>query len=423
MFGFREVRKVGKSRRLAPPPLDEAPAPASPHRQEAIPPAPSQIGRRIRAASDGSHVPVLDGIRGLAILLVLFHHFTLYAGVQPAAYADRVYHKLAEASWCGVDLFFVLSGFLITGILLRTKEHPNYFRNFYMRRSLRIFPLYYGTLAALFWLVPLLVTPNPAFATVLREHSWYWTYLANVLYARHGWPDFDGIGHVWSLAVEEQFYLLWPLVILLTGRRTIAAVCFGAMVSSFLVRLWLARHGHSVAAYVLMPARMDALAVGAFLAVLNARPQGLAAMSRYVLPLAALAAAGIMAIAIDYRGLNAQAFLVVTVALTCFAILFGAALVLLLNAGPTSWSRRLFTSRVLTFFGRYSYGLYVVHSLLLFGLMRPFFSAASVPRVFGSVLPGVLLFTGIGIGLSIVISLVTWHVIERPFLELKRHFG
>lgn len=381
-----------------------------------------QTAHHTSTQADGSHIPVLDGVRGVAIVLVLFHHFTLYAGVRPAAYIDKIYYKLAEASWCGVDLFFVLSGFLITGILLKTKARPNYFRNFYTRRCLRIFPLYYGTLAVLFWVVPLLVTPSGGFATVLRERGWYWSYLANVLYARQGWPEFDGIGHVWSLAVEEQFYLMWPLLIFWTRRRTLIAACLGAVVGSFLIRLWLASHDHRIAAYVLMPARTDALAVGALLAILSTSAQGLAARSRYLTPLAVLAASGIAAVGLRARDLNAERFLVVTVVVTCLAILFGAVLALVLNAAPGSRTSRVLSSRVLTFFGRYSYGLYVLHSPLLFLMLRPHFSGASVPPIHGSVLPGVLLFATFGIGLSILLALVSWHLWERPFLELKRHF-
>jgi len=102
---------------------------------------------------------------------------------------------------------------------------------------------------------------------------------------------------------------------------------------------------------------------------------------------------------------------------------FGAVLALVLNAAPASRTSRLLTSRVLTFFGRYSYGLYVIHSPLLFHVIRPLFSGASVPPLYGSVLPGVLLFTCLGTAVSVLLALVSWHVWERPFLELKRYFG
>jgi peptidoglycan/LPS O-acetylase OafA/YrhL len=103
----------------------------------------------------GTHIPALDGLRGLAILLVMLHHFTFYGGMGRTVIIDRLFYVIGMAGWCGVDLFFVLSGFLITGILLDAKGGEHFFRNFYMRRSLRIFPLYYGFLVAFFVMLPL----------------------------------------------------------------------------------------------------------------------------------------------------------------------------------------------------------------------------------------------------------------------------
>src|SRR5579885_3225639 len=159
-----------------------------------------------------SHIPALDGLRGIAILLVLWFHFRGYLGGEPIQCTLAI---IGEFGWIGVDLFFVISGFLITRILLQTKEKPDYFRSFYTRRALRIFPLYYASLAVLF-LAPMSFMSHSL--PVAHDRLWFWIYLAN-------WnPLFEQIrpgsaAHFWSLSVEEQFYLVWPLLVWALSRK------------------------------------------------------------------------------------------------------------------------------------------------------------------------------------------------------------
>ena len=134
----------------------------------------------------GGHLPALDGMRGVAILLVLICHSVLYGGIDARTFFDHAFVRLALSGWVGVDLFFVLSGFLITGILCDTQGGAHYFRNFYARRVLRIFPLYYGFLALLFLGIPVLVEAGLPFRVPSQEGIWYWTYLVNVRIAFAG---------------------------------------------------------------------------------------------------------------------------------------------------------------------------------------------------------------------------------------------
>ena len=163
-----------------------------------------------------SHLPGLDGIRGLAILMVMFSHFIVVGkNLDPLSPFGRFLHS----GYLGVDLFFVLSGFLITGILIDSKITPNYFRVFYMRRALRIFPLYY-LLLAVSWLTVVFITPqDKPLLTGVDSMAWFWLYASNIGMAVKGdWlnsPTWVGLGHFWSLAVEEQFYLVWPLLVYL----------------------------------------------------------------------------------------------------------------------------------------------------------------------------------------------------------------
>ncbi|MBV8281847.1 MAG: acyltransferase, partial [Candidatus Eremiobacteraeota bacterium] len=165
------------------------------------------------------HMPALDGVRGLAILMVLLVHFL--ADLLPTT--NSVEHAIvyvAGYGTYGVDLFFILSGFLITGILYDASDKTFYFYNFYMRRFLRIFPLYYGVLALLFFVAPLI--PRLQGATLnhlVGRQGWAWLYGVNIYTAIQGEWNLSFINHFWSLAVEEQFYLFWPMVVYLLARR------------------------------------------------------------------------------------------------------------------------------------------------------------------------------------------------------------
>jgi peptidoglycan/LPS O-acetylase OafA/YrhL len=370
----------------------------------------------------GGHLPSLDGLRGIAIALVMLHHFTIYGGMRPVAWMDRLYYKLGISAWCGVDLFFVLSGLLITGILIDAKGSSGYFRNFYARRALRIFPLYYGTLVIVFWVVPALVTGGPAFAQETGAQHWYWTYLVNVRTALYGWPAFLGLGHFWSLAVEEQFYLLWPAVVLVSNRRTLTRLCFALVAGSLLLRTGLAFGGWNAAAYVLMPARMDALAVGALIAAAVRDPLWWQAVRCWAGRVGGMAAAGLGALFLFEGQLHQSAPLVETVGFTLTALLSGGLVVAALDGDQHRLISRALSSRPLRFLGRYSYGLYVFHHLLVFPLAAALPFIAWTPRLAGSQLPGQLLFVVAATAASIAVALLSWYCWEQPFLRLKRFF-
>ncbi len=226
------------------------------------------------------HMAALDGVRGLAIALVLCVHFI--GDDVPQSLLERGVTRLACYGVWGVDLFFVLSGFLITGILYDARGGPGYFRNFYLRRTLRIFPLHYAVLAFLFVLLPALPLPYPAGLAEAAEHQrWLWPYAGNLYLSWQGaWSALPFVGHFWSLAVEEHFYLVWPVVVLFCSRRALLAVCVGCGVFALSLRVALALAGVSdVALVAFTPCRLDALCAGAFLAV-TLRAVGLERMAQ-----------------------------------------------------------------------------------------------------------------------------------------------
>jgi peptidoglycan/LPS O-acetylase OafA/YrhL len=178
------------------------------------------------------HVPALDGLRAIAVLMVLLCHFQL-------ATPHWIWRVLHQGGF-GVYLFFVLSGFLITRILLSEKNKPAYFRNFYARRTLRIFPLYYGVLALQFWVL-LPIFPTPRILADAHYQGWLWAYGYNILTAVKGHfvfsSDWMWLGHFWSLAVEEQFYVVWPFIVLALGRETLLKLCIGIVALTPILRL------------------------------------------------------------------------------------------------------------------------------------------------------------------------------------------
>src|SRR5882724_3742730 len=208
-----------------------------------------------------SRIPALDGIRGLAILLVVPHNSSLMDGVafHGAAYVAK---EFLLTGWLGVQLFFVLSGFLISGWLLDAQSSESYYRAFYARRALRILPLYYGVLVVSFLLLaPWQLLPAETLATQ-RHQIWLWTFLSN-------WTDplgfeVKGFAHFWSLAVEEQFYLLWPFVLhRMPPERVLTlslAICAAALAIRVAMRVAGCDPGYL---YEFLICRMDALAMGA----------------------------------------------------------------------------------------------------------------------------------------------------------------
>src|SRR5215470_2833769 len=231
------------------------------------------MGGNARSVRAGGHLPGLDGVRGLAILLVLAVHFV--GNATPVTWGERLAVKLGNYGVLGVDLFFVLSGFLITGLLLDSKGDPHYFRNFYARRTLRIFPLYYFVLALLFVVIPALATIPPALEEARQHQAWLWTYTANFfLAAKSSWA-LTYVSHFWSLAIEEHFYLLWPLVVFSFRRETLERICLWVIGAALALRIALSLAGVSeLSISVLTPCRVDALCIGGLLAAIGRREGG-----------------------------------------------------------------------------------------------------------------------------------------------------
>ncbi len=370
------------------------------------------------------HLPVLDGVRGLAILMVLLLHFL--ANMEPTNAIERAIVGVTNYGSYGVELFFVLSGFLITGILYDARNQPHYFRNFYMRRVLRIFPLYYGVLALVFFVAPLIsVLRGPALDFLVDRQAWAWLYAVNIYIAIQGDWSFSYLEHLWSLCIEEHFYLVWPLAVFLMARRPrmLIGVCLAVSLGAMLARLTGSLMGLSWwTTYVLTPFRLDGLALGAFLAVTARQPGGLDRLVR-ALPAVAIVAAALLMMTFGWTRLVSRDSmeLVMPVRAAVIQVLLACLLVWALVASERSSISRFFRSRWLVFLGTYSYGLYVYHHFISYYLTVNH-TERELTTMLGSHGAAIALQATLGVAVSVAIAYVSYEYFEKRFLGLKRFY-
>jgi peptidoglycan/LPS O-acetylase OafA/YrhL/acetyltransferase-like isoleucine patch superfamily enzyme len=376
----------------------------------------------------GHRLPALDGLRGLAILVVLVYHFADQFQTRAACYADSVFLRVCQSGWIGVELFFVLSGFLITGILMDTRRCAAYFRSFYGRRVLRIFPAYFVTLAALFVLIPLCSSRLPGgFRDMLgrmAEHqAWFWSYLANWLFAWNG--EFGSVpgGYLWSLAVEEQFYLVWPLVVFWLNRDALARWIVCLLSASIVLRLGLLACGVSATSvYAATITHLDGLLAGALVAVVVRKSRlDLLPWRRLgiVAGLSCLVLIGIGTYHGHFRFWDAP---IAGVGLSLLAVCFAFLLLAAIAADEGSLIHRRLSNRILQSFGRYSYAIYLLHVPIGLALEKLVFLSHRYSWGGEITLP-VVLFMVLAVGICWLAGFASWHLFEKHFLKLKVHFS
>ncbi len=359
-------------------------------------------------------VPPLDGLRGIAVLLVMLSHTIV---LVPGRLAGGRYHDYVSGGLLGVDLFFVLSGFLITAILLgeRATHGGVALGSFYARRALRLLPALY-----LFLLVSWLYATFVGFPTnpdllpiqpgsVGSSIRWALIYASNWQVVYHLFSVSEGFGHLWSLAVEEQFYLVWPvlLIVLLRVCRDVRAVVAFLVVAIGLVALrryvlW-SEGMNPLFLYVRTDTRADSLLVGALLAVLWVRRR---TPTRGLVPAAWIATA-VLCLFVATAQLE-SAYLYVG-GFTVFALATAA---LILATVETDWvGNRFLSVQPLRMVGRVSYGLYLWHLPIFFAVAREGQSWSPLVRV------------AVAFCLTAALTALSWELVERPALQLKRRFS
>ena len=377
--------------------------------------------------SSSRRVPELDGLRGVAILLVvLFHYFYYYPATtyQPAGLVRNVFLRFERSislGWTGVDLFFVLSGFLIGGILLDVRSSPSYFKTFYLRRFYRIVPLYYVWILIYFVAVllagSLFKADTASFEGIAPSSRLYLlpAFLQNfgvVGYSRFARAWF---GPTWSLAVEEQFYLIAPLVIRLLSKRRLywilGVVIFSAPLLRLLVRSRIPAAGFEPA-YELMPCRADALAMGILAALLwrsDAFRSWLSDHAFLLYGIVVMSLAGVLVL--DSYSPMYWSFAMESIGYTWIAGFYAGILLLALGApsGPIARLARIGWLREL---GRVSYCLYIIHVGVSYSCQALLRAGArnegSWQTVLANALAALIVF---------LIARLSWTYFERPLLR------
>lgn len=348
-------------------------------------------------------MPQLDGLRALAFIVVAVSHWTpdFLAGIVP---------------WgTGVQLFFVLSGFLITRILLRSRPDAtsaslaNALKTFYARRILRIFPLYYGVLA-----LALMFALGP----IRETWPWHAVYLSNFHYAFRGHGDAvsDPFLHLWSLSVEEQFYLVWPLVALVVSRRALPVVLIASIAGSMIFRVSIAHLAPNLASIrYLTPCCLDALAVGGLLACAkhHAGATGARRLARLYLWVGLFGLAVSMALLARVVPREDAHRVGHT-----FLVIFYGAVVAGAAEGFGGVLGRALSFQPLLYLGKISYGLYVYH----------YFAPIVVERSakawgFSAVLQQPTTLLAAYSVFTLLAAVLSWHFFESPLNRLKRHFS
>lgn len=361
-----------------------------------------QQGASSRERVISHHISALDGLRAFAIIAVIFHHCGEYFLLQNSS-PSSLLQGFVENLGTGVDLFFAMSGFLITGILLDTLDHPYFFQRFYWRRGLRIWPLYYSFLFAVF------LFHHRTFNGI--GITPFLLYYRNFLGPDHSSDIY--VGQFWSLCVEEQFYLIWPVVIYFISRRLRLPLIVILMISAFLCRVALMAGGANLyVAYRLPFCHMDVLLAGAAMAVLMRNGISGRTLRKVGWLSSILGTVGwILIISTAFSG---HGFWIFPLSLTCTSLLFGGVVGLCARASGKLASVIL-GGRFLRAISTRSYAMYVFHLVPLYASYKLSSRLGLLPLRMPSALA---LIACIGL-ITYCLAWLSWRYLESPFLRLK----
>ena len=351
-----------------------------------------------------SHVPPLDGLRGIAVLLVLWAHVPPDLGGNVVGLLNRI----VQPGYLGVDIFFVLSGFLITRILMYERENKKPLRYFLIRRAFRIFPIYYLLIGLLIFLAP-------------GEYLvWCATYLSNFVFSFDGeWSaelgrwvhESNPMRHTWSLCVEEHFYMIWPLIIYFMARDTLKPIAMAVVISGMILAVMASVFAGDLPLLPLLyrgtPFRATSLALGGLFALYEpsigvGKPRSWLLSGCFFLPAAGLLASTQL---LDYpwnQSVKMIGFALLSSSIFLAAVgaeVLGPRAAAVLSRGPLAYA------------GRISYGVYLYHYPIFYAL--GVLDEASHPSA---------MLTFQGIGLTFIVATVSYFALERPILKYASRY-
>lgn len=357
---------------------------------------------RERGGAPTGYIPELDGLRGIAILLVMVHRMYPHADGTPWP---------IEAGWVGVDLFFVISGFLIAGILLDTRDDPGYFRNFYARRVLRIFPLFYLLVGGMLLVFPL--ASHDGFLDQAGSPLWYLLQLGNIPESLLGRNPPYWLAPVWSLAIEEQFYLTFPLLVRRVDPKKLGGLLVAIALLSIITRIITTSliPDRERIQYLFTLCRLDTIAVGCLLAVFvrsDLYSTVRARLSSLLGPV--LAVTGVVLVATK---LDRTTWFGRTLGYSVVAVAFGALVLLVLERRDRK-SARILRARPLQYMGKLCFGLYLLH--------RPADTIVRALVTHAGLDVDSLVWLPLKLATALALATLSWRIVEQPFLRLKDRF-
>ncbi len=369
----------------------------------------------------GQHYPAIDGLRGIAVLLVLWFHSSYFVTIGTEFNLEGFtyyYYILTIIGETGVDLFFVLSGFLITGILIDTANDKHVFKNFYIRRSLRIFPLYYTVLSIFLIYFILILGLNNIDNWKIFTHIFYiqnWSLI-------HNDDQFMLLDHTWSLAVEEQFYLFWPLLFLFfyekgQGVKQVFFICLFMICFSWFLRLYFMDLNRHKFAYTFTISRLDGLALGALLSVVCVHYKDLLLKYRFIfVALIWFLVLLLLSVLLVSESIDDAHYEATRVGLMICVVLY-TCLLAYIFLSEKSFLKYLLAKPLLISVGKYSYGIYIFHVPIMMIIVKNLYSY-DLSYWYAHI---ILLLSGNII--SFILAYFSYNLFEKRFLRLKDKYA
>jgi peptidoglycan/LPS O-acetylase OafA/YrhL len=350
------------------------------------------------------YIKPLDGLRTIAVLMVIVSHFF---SIDSFPDYFKWLHRATQFGSSGVSLFFVLSGFVITRILLQSVQNEHYFKSFYMRRVLRIFPLYYFALFCYYvipYIAPLLKLHIGVQYPIGQNVVYFVAYLQNIAIT-FNWNSAGPI-HFWSLAVEEHFYLVWPAIVFFiypSSSKRLIYLIFILIATAFILRFFMLKHGYNIDYFT--PVRIDQLLLGSFLAILERKGLLTRSFSKYYIVTLSIG------IVFFIFCIFQNAFYVDLYKHNALGLIYFGLIALTIVYAEKSLLSSFLNLSFMQYIGKISYGMYVWHPLVL----------VTINKLYPT--PSVLLNFVLVLTLTTAVSALSFKFLETPFLKLKKYFA